>query len=278
MLEIIFGIIVGLALGLTGGGGSIFAIPLLVYGLGLSPQEAITISLATVTLVALTGALSAAKNRMIEYRVGAIFAILGFIGAPFGVMIANGLNEQILMIAFSCLMAIVAIAMWLKASSAPDSTRVVRATLGQQEEDTSGPPCRYKPDSARLRLSAPCSAMLGLVGSLTGVLSGLFGVGGGFIIVPALTTITQLSIQRAVATSLFVITIIGTSGFGAAIASKRELDLLLAGLFLIGGVTGMIAGQRVGQKITGPALQKTFSIMMLLVAAVTLVETAAGWR
>lgn len=273
MLEIFFGLIVGLALGLTGGGGSIFAIPLLVYGLGLSPQEAITISLATVTLVALTGAISAAKNRLIEYRVGAIFAVLGFVGAPFGVMIANGLNDKILLVAFSGLMGLVAVAMWLKAASAPDSTRVVRATVAQEGEDSSGPPCRFKPDSPRLRLSAPCSAMLGLVGSLTGILSGLFGVGGGFIIVPALTTITQLSIQRAVATSLFVITIIGTSGFIAAIASKRALDLPLAGLFLLGGIAGMIAGQHIGRSITGPTLQKTFSLLMLAVGAVTLLET-----
>jgi hypothetical protein len=275
MLEIFFGLIVGLALGLTGGGGSIFAIPLLVYGLGLSPQEAITISLATVTLVALTGALSAAKNRMIEYRVGAIFAILGFLGAPLGIVIANGLNDQLLLIAFSGLMAIVAVAMWMKATSSPDTTMIVRATLGQNGPDASGPPCRYSPESTRLRLSTPCSAMLGLVGSLTGILSGLFGVGGGFIIVPALTTITQLSIQRAVTTSLFVITIVGASGFTAALASKRELDLHVAGLFLLGGILGMITGQKVGRRITGPTLQKTFAVLMIAVAAITLLETAA---
>lgn len=275
MLEVFFGLIVGLALGLTGGGGSIFAIPLLVYGLGLSPQEAITISLATVTLVALTGALSAAKNKMIEYRVGAIFSILGFLGAPLGIIIANGLNDQLLLIAFSGLMAIVAVAMWMKATSSPDTTIVVRATLGHNNSDSSGPPCRYSPESTRLRLSTPCSAMLGLVGSLTGILSGLFGVGGGFIIVPALTTITQLSIQRAVATSLFVITIVGASGFTAALASKRELDLHVAGLFLLGGILGMITGQQVGRRITGPTLQKTFAVLMIVVAAITLFETAA---
>jgi uncharacterized protein len=270
MLSALFGMLVGLALGLTGGGGSIFAIPLLVYGLNMAPQDAITLSLATVSAVALTGAISAARSNLIEYRVGLIFATLGLLAAPFGVVIANTLDPRLIMVIFALLMMIVAISMWLKASRSPDSASILRATLGLPVSENSGPPCRYSPASSKMRLTAPCSAMLGLTGLLTGILSGLFGVGGGFIIVPALTIITQLSIQRAVATSLFVITLIGASGFAAAMLSDRSFDGAIALPFLGGGIVGMLLGQKIGNYLSGPTLQKVFAALMILVAAVTL--------
>jgi uncharacterized protein len=270
MLEILFGVIVGLTLGLTGGGGSIFALPLLVYGLGMPPQEAITLSLATVTLVALTGTVAASRSGLIEFRIGLIFAVTGLLIAPLGVMAANQLEDRVLLTVFSVLMVAVALSMWHKAGTRPENANVVRATVGVPGDADSGPPCRYVPASTKLKLSAPCSAMLSFAGAITGLLSGLFGVGGGFVIVPALSTITQLSIQRAVATSLFVITLIGATGFIAAVASERHFPAHTAGLFLAGGIFGMLLGQQFGNRVAGPLLQKIFAALMIVIAAVTL--------
>ena len=211
-LSLLFGAIVGLALGLTGGGGSVFAIPLLVFGLGMPAHEAVTLSLAAVTVVAIVGSLGAARNHLIEYRAGLIFAVAGTVAAPAGVYIANLLDERTLLIAFGILVVIVATAMWQKARTTPGDSHAVRANLSANYLDTSGAPCKFNPDSRRLRLTAPCSMVLSIAGLITGILSGMFGVGGGFIIVPALTVVTQLSIHRAVATSLFVIALIGCSG------------------------------------------------------------------
>lgn len=272
MLTVVFGVLTGLALGLTGGGGSVFAIPLLVFGLGLPPQQAITISLAAVTLIALTGAASAAKSGLVEYRAGTIFAVAGLLSAPAGILLANRLADAVILSGFAVLMFAVALSMWHRASRSPENAGVVRASFSSPESAISGPPCRFNPGSKALNLTTPCTAALALTGIVTGILSGLFGVGGGFIIVPALTKITQLSIQRAVATSLMVITVIGASGLFSALVSRRELDPAITGLFLAGGITGMLAGRVIAGRITGPALQKIFAAMMLAVAAMTLLS------
>jgi len=269
-LAILFGIAIGLALGLTGGGGSIFAIPLLIYGLGMDTREAITLSLAAVTAVALFGSVTAARRGLIEFRAGIIFAVAGLVAAPAGVAIANLLADQVILLAFAVLMLVVATAMWRKSSSAPESTRVVRASMGYDPEDPGAPPCRYNPGSSALQLTAPCSAVLVVTGIATGVLSGLFGVGGGFIIVPALTLVTQLSIQRAVATSLLAIGIIGASGVVAGLTSGRQIDPGLTAAFVAGGIFGMVIGQHIARRVAGPVLQRIFAATMVAVAAVML--------
>ena len=119
---------------------------------------------------------------------------------------------------------------------------------------------------------APCSAALAGVGLVVGVLSGFFGVGGGFLIVPALILITEMGIHRAVATSLLVITLIGLSGLGSAAVSGREVDWALTGLFVIGGVLGMFSGRVLARYLAGATLQFVFAVAMLATAAFIVVE------
>ena len=270
MLTLVFGIIIGLALGLTGGGGSVFAIPLLVFGLGMKVHEAVTLSLATVAVVAAIGSINAARNGFVDFRAGGIFAIAGIVAAPLGVMLAERLDETTLLVAFSALVMVVAATMWLKASRNAGSSRVVRADFFHPDPEAAGAICQFSPESANLRLTAPCSVVLGLTGLVTGVLSGLFGVGGGFVIVPALTFVTQLSIHRAVATSLFVIALIGGSGVVSGFVAGREIPWLVAGIFLAGGVIGLFAGQQVANRLAGPTLQKSFAVAMVILGVVTI--------
>ena len=109
--------------------------------------------------------------------------------------------------------------------------------------------------------------MLALVGGCSGLLSGLFGVGGGFIIVPALMFITQMRIHQAVATSLLVITLVGLSGVGSELLQGRDLPWRLTGLFVLGGLLGMGLGRLWARRIAGPLLQKGFAAAILIVAA-----------
>jgi len=270
LLALIFGVIVGLALGLTGGGGSVFAIPLLVFGLGIPMHEAVSLSLAAVTMVALTGSINAARSGLVEYRAGLIFAVAGVVMAPVGIFLADKMSEGALLTDFSLLVMVIAAAMWHKARRTPDETQIVRAQISGGLDVSDGAICKFNPDSRRLRLSAPCSLVLSATGLLSGLLSGLFGVGGGFIIVPALTFITQLSIHRAVATSLFVISLVGTSGLVSAILAERAIPWLVAAAFLPGGILGLVWGQRLAKRLAGPVLQKGFAISMVIVAIVTL--------
>jgi uncharacterized membrane protein YfcA len=111
-----------------------------------------------------------------------------------------------------------------------------------------------------------------LTGSATGLLSGLFGVGGGFLIVPALVLVASLPMRRAVATSLWVIAIISAIGLFSHVIAGHRLDVSIAGGFVLGGLAGMVIGIAVGRRIAGPVLQKLFAGMIMAVAGFMLVK------
>lgn len=261
-MSILFGILVGIALGLTGGGGSIFAVPLLIYGIGVPAKSAVAISLAAVAATAATGAAEGLWRRVVELRAALIFAVAGMITAPLGVQLGEFVSDTVVVISFAVLMLAVAVRMAVTAMKSPSHSEVVRARFTDQAQADPGAVCRYAADG-RLRLNAPCSAALVIAGILVGVLSGFFGVGGGFLIVPALMLITQMGIHRAVATSLLVITLIGISGVASAVFSGREIDWLVTGLFTIGGLGGMFVGRGLARFLTGTTLQLVFAASMI---------------
>lgn len=270
ILAIIFGAIVGLSLGLTGGGGSIFAVPLLVYGIGLSPVQAVPVSLVTVAITALLGVRRTIKDQLLVWQPAIVFAAGGIIGAPLGVLVSREIEEDWIILGFALLAMIVGGFMWKTASKAPDQATVVRARIYNIKGED--PVCRLSP-SGELRFSTPCAVVLSLVGLCTGILSGLFGVGGGFLIVPALAGITRMGIHRAVATSLVVITVIGFSGAASALWHGGILWWILLP-FIAGGAVGMTGGQFLAVRLTGATLQKVFACIIVLVGAGMLVHMA----
>ena len=126
-LGLIFGVIVGFSLGLTGGGGSIFAIPLLVYGIGTPMREAVGLSLAVVCATTLFGSLQRWRKGEIERSAGILFAVAGMLGAPFGSLLGQQFSEGVLLVLFSVLMTMVAARMWARSVSAPEESRAIRA-------------------------------------------------------------------------------------------------------------------------------------------------------
>ena len=261
-LVMLFGSIVGFALGLTGGGGGVFAVPLLVYGLAIAPREAIGISLASVGGTALFGAVPRLMRGEVELRTGLLLAIAGMAGAPVGAYLSKLVPEQVLLVLFALLMFVVAYRMWSKAKN-PKIASGVCVTESEPVRDSSA--CQRDEDG-KLRLTSKCARLIGLVGLLTGVLSGLFGVGGGFVIVPALVLFSGMAIHQAVGTSLFVIVLISISGVASHLFAGNPLSLEVAIQFMIGGFAGMWLGGMVAKRLKGPALQKTFSIAVVLVA------------
>ena len=127
----------------------------------------------------------------------------------------------------------------------------MRATRTPIPADDRGPACRRDP-SGRLQLTSRCFAVLAVAGLVTGVLAGLFGVGGGFVIVPALVLVTGMGIHRAVATSLLVIALIGTSGVASHLAAGRPLPLESTALFVLGGIAGMELGTLLDDELDWP--------------------------
>lgn len=242
MLAVIFGIIVGISLGLTGGGGSILAVPMLVHGLRMDPREAAGVSLAAVGATALVGAIERISRREVDLFVGVMFALAGMLGAPLGVLVRKRMYPTVLLLLFSGLMIVVAIRMWQ------------RATRPRAITEPAGP------------AHATNHALSAALGIATGILSGIFGVGGGFIIVPALVLVSGMQIHRAVATSLLVIPLVSLSGVVSQIAAREPLSWTVTLLFIAGGMLGMFAGTASSRRLSPRGLQKIFAAVIVLVA------------
>lgn len=271
MLSVLFGALVGLALGLTGGGGSIFAVPLLIYGLGVTPGSAVAISLVAVAATAATGAAEGLARGVVELRAALIFAVAGMLAAPLGVYFGGLVAGRVIVVAFAILMCAVALRMLIRARGVPEQARIVRSRIAPDAAADRGTVCRYSQDG-RLRLNAPCSAALLAAGLAVGVLSGFFGVGGGFLIVPALVLITEMGIHRAVATSLLVIVLVGLSGVLSSMVAGRAIDWSLALLFIVGGLLGMLGGRLLARRLAGATLQTLFALAMLVIAVFMLLR------
>ncbi|MFM9962107.1 MAG: sulfite exporter TauE/SafE family protein [Planctomycetaceae bacterium] len=268
LLTLLFGTLVGFSLGLTGGGGAIFAVPLLVYGLNVPAREAVGVSLLAVGSTSLVGFVQRAWRGMVEFPTGLLFAVAGMIGAPLGSWFGNRIPEVVLLSLFALLMLVIAFRMWLKAGDPA-------ARLPVFMDDNAGPTCRRDPEG-KLRLTSRCAMLLGLVGLGAGLLSGMFGVGGGFIIVPALVMFSGMGMQRAIGTSLLVITLISGSGTASHLLSGKNLSLATAGAFTVGSIAGLFAGSGLAQRLGGPTLQKLFAAAIISVALYVTIRTV--WR
>lgn len=268
-LAILFGSAVGFALGLTGGGGGVFAVPLLVYGLAIAPREAVGISLASVGAIALAGVVPRLRRKEVEIQTGLLFAVAGMIGAPIGSYLSTLIPEPALLVMFGCLMLIVAWRMWAKTRTAKLATNM----SGTEATTAKGRSVCQRDSDGRLLLTSKCARLLLMMGLLTGILSGMFGVGGGFVIVPALVLFSGMEIHRAVGTSLLVIFLISISGVTSYLATGRELSLETTAQFLAGGLVGIWLGGVVAKQLNGPTLQKVFATAVVLVAVFVIVKT-----
>lgn len=256
-----FGALVGVSLGLTGGGGSILAVPLLVYGLGIGAREAVGVSLAAVGATALVGALHRLWRRELELKTGLAFAVAGILGAPLGTWMGARLPETLLLLLFAGLMLFVAWRMW-------------RAARQPQSRGADSGACRRENGGA-LQLDTRCAQVVALSGLATGLLSGLFGVGGGFVVVPALVLVTGMSIHKAVATSLLVIAIVSGSGIVSHIFAGTELPPGITSGFVLGGVAGLALGTLLVRRLPPVKLQQGFSILIVAVAFLVFAKNLA---
>ena len=250
------GIIVGLLMGLTGAGGGILSVPLLVFVLHLPIAEAAPVSLSAIALAAGVGALLGLKSKILRYRAAGFMAIFGLLLSPLGLWVAQRVPNAPLLILFSCTLFLVSTRLLLQAR---------REILQIPEQKRKPPPCLINPELGKLNWNVPCARSLMLSGGWAGFLSGLLGVGGGFVIVPALKRYTDLPVQSIVATSLGVLAIISSGGVVFS-AMSGNLDLALAAPFSLGALCGLLIGRAVGKKLSGPRLQQIFAILTFVVA------------
>jgi uncharacterized membrane protein YfcA len=175
----------------------------------------------------------------------------------------------VLLVAFAVLMLVIAARMWLKARD--NVERLSPASL----DAGSGPACRRDPEG-KLRMTSRCATVLTSVGLAVGILSGLFGVGGGFLIVPALVTFASMGVPRAVGTSLLVMTLVGTAAVASQIVAGRAIPADVTMGFVAGSIPGLFAGSFIGRRLTGPLLARIFAVAIVAVATFVIAKTALG--
>lgn len=255
----LLGVLIGLVLAFTGAGGGILSVPVLVFGLHLSVQQAAPIGLAAVFAASLLGAVLGLRDGIVRYRAAALMGAAGMVIAPVGFFLAQNLPNQPLTVAFALVMFYTA---WRTLSRA-----------GATSETRAQAPCVVSAVDQRLTWTRPCARVLAGTGMGAGLLSGLLGVGGGFVIVPALTRYTDLTIRSVQATSLAVMALVSLSGVTSA-ALHGALDWGIVRPFAAGAVVALLAGRAVASKLQPKRLQQAFAWFSVVVALLMLARAA----
>jgi uncharacterized membrane protein YfcA len=246
LLSLVLGFGIGGSLGLLGGGGSILTVPALVYLIGQTPQIAVTTSLAIVGANSALGAFFHRSQGTLNWRVALVFGGTGMLFSYLAAGISKQVSPNVLMVAFALLMLVV-------------GTILVR----------------QKPAAAKLKLADDANNLrlwkVLLGGAAVGLLTGILGVGGGFLIVPALVMLVGMSMHQAVGTSLVVITMNSISGFIGHI-NGMNLDLPLILVFIAAGLVGTFAGSRLGRRLDATLLRKAFALFVIVLAVFLLLD------
>lgn len=255
------GAVVGAVLALTGAGGGAIAVPLLLFGAGLSMQQAAPVALLAVGLAAAIGAFMGLREGQVRYRAAALIGAAGMACASLGVMLARHIPQTPLLLAFAALMVLTA---W----------RMARA-LPVEHRGESSRACERPQGERRLRWTRACALVLSITGAFTGLLSGLLGVGGGFIIIPALERQSNLDFRSIQATSLAVIALVAVSGIASAVW-QGQVKIEIAVPFSAGALIGLLAGRALSGFLAAEHLRRGFALVTLCVAGLLLWRAARG--
>ena len=238
---------IGLALGVLGGGGSIITVPVLVYAAGQTPQDAIPMSLAIVGAVSALGTVHKARDGLVHWPAVGAFGIAGMVGAALGAQGTRLVPPYALLLLFAVLMVAVAITMWRR-------------------------------PNRRIEQEAECKPLRCLTAGLgVGALTGFLGVGGGFLLVPALAHFALLSTPMAVGTSLAIIALNSLGGL-LDHWQTAGAQWQLTALFLIAAIIGMLAGLPLAKRISAGALNRAFAVFIAAIGLFVIGRNLFGAR
>lgn len=247
-LTVALAVLVGVSLGLLGGGGSILTVPLLAYVAGMDAKQAIATSLLVVGTTSAVGAISHAKAGRVQWRTGLIFGAAGMAGAYGGGLLSQFIPGSVLLLGFATMMIATAIAM-------------LRGRRNTVAADT----------THRMPVAKVVAE-----GLAVGLVTGLVGAGGGFLVVPALALLGGLPMPIAVGTSLVVIAMKSFAGFGGYLSSV-QIDWAVAGMVTAAAVAGGLIGARLSGRLDPDALRKAFGWFVLAMSSVIIAEELHIW-
>lgn len=248
------GILIGTVLALTGAGGTIVAVPLLMAVLHLTIAEAAPIALFAVCLSSGVAAILAHRQSNVRYRAAGFIAITGIVTAPLGIWLAQRLPNVPLIIVFASVLCYVAINMLRQSKLQQD-----RANL---PPDIASIPCQLSYEHGRLIWNWPCARALAFSGAIAGFLSGLLGVGGGFVVIPALRKATDLPMPSILATALAVVALVSATGVAATVFIG-SINWPVALPFAAGALIGMLIGRKIAGHLAASRLQQGFAVVLM---------------
>jgi len=266
------GFLIGLSLGALGGGGSILAVPALVYGAGQTSKQATTTSLILVGITSIIGIVPHWRAGRVRLLAGSVFGLAGVGGSLVGSRWNKAVDPDVLLLAFSGLMMIAAFAMWRRTRATPVGTAEELAEIDLLLPEFADPELVDIPainvSSSSIRVTPKTILNVMVAGTFVGVLTGFFGVGGGFVIVPALVLALGFSMPEAVGTSLLVIAI----NSATALASRLQggtIEWAVIAPFLIASLLGLGVGTRLAGTRDPKVLQVWFVYLLVGVALYT---------
>jgi uncharacterized membrane protein YfcA len=249
-LALTLGAVIGVLLGLLGGGGSILAVPGLVYVLGLGIEQAIPMSLIVVGTASAVGALPKIRAGQVQWRLAAIFAAAGIPATFLGTAVGRHLPQSALLVGFAVVMVVAGIRLL-------------------QDNGETGTACKVGDAGINWRRCAPRSIPAGF---LVGLLTGLFGVGGGFLIIPALVLMLGVEMSIAIGTSLLIIVVNSAAGVASHV-SVGGIDWAITGAFVGSAIVGSLVAGHLGVRLDTRRLQHWFAYLVFAVAGYVLVDT-----
>ena len=248
LLGYVLAAVIGLSLGLMGGGGSILTVPVFVYVLGYDPKLAIAMSLPVVGLTSLLGAAAHWRAGNVRLETAALFGIVAMVSAYGGARLAHFLTGAVQLSLLAVIMVVAAISMFMNAR------RPSSATTADQGDGR----------VASLRLLIPVARVVGLI-------TGVVGVGGGFLIVPALVLLGGVAMKQAVGTSLLVIAMNCASGF-AGYVGRVDIPWAFVLSFIAVAAIGILAGTSLARRVPQRALKQAFAVFLVVMGTLILVQ------
>ncbi len=259
-ISVVSGLATGILLALTGAGGTLVAVPLLTFILQLRVVEAVPVALLAVSLSSTVGALLAHRQGLVRYRAAGFVAVTGMATVPAGVWVAHKLPDTFLTCLFALVLFAVAVSMFRQEQERDGGTGNIAASGSHATM-----PCQLAYDGNRLVWTWPCARALAAAGVISGLLSGLLGVGGGFIVIPVLKRATQLPMSSILATALAIAASISATGVLSA-TMMQGLNWSIALPFAAGALMGMLSGRIIAVKLSGPRLQRVFAVVVVGIA------------
>ena len=252
------GFLIGVSLGALGGGGSILAVPVLVFVAGQTPAEATTTSLLVVGAAAVVAARRHARQGRVRLGPGVLFGLLGIAGSLVGSALNRRLDGDVLLLAFAGLTMVAA---WRIFAGCPSCTKV---------DDFPAETAGAAAVRTRIRthtLTRGRLVQIAVAGTVVGFLTGLFGVGGGFIIVPVLALVLEFPMPSAVGTSLLVIAVNSAAALVPRLGGGIDWGPTV--IFGVAATAGVLAGKRIADQLDAKSMQRGFAALLIGVALYT---------